>query len=117
MKNYLKIYLSIIATFLFFSFFIALILTFINKNQKITSENGLMISTIFSFIIIALLSFALGLKVKKHGILHASILSIMIIALSFILHDSIIDYIFIIKLISKLLIIFFFTILGVNKKS
>lgn len=117
MKQNLKNYLIITTTLLIFTFFISLILTILEKNEILTYKTSFIIANSVSYLLLAIFSFILGLKSKKHGFLHGIIFSLIIILLSLVVGNSISDISTIIKVITKSLIILFFTIFGVNKRN
>ena len=71
----------------------------------------------FAYIFIAIMSFVLGYKNEKHGLLHGMIFSIILIMLTLIVGNDISSISNIIKIITKTLLGLFFAILGVNKKN
>ena len=117
MKQNIKNYLFIITTLLFFTFITSLILTILFKKEVISNSTSLIIANVSSYILFAIASFILGYKNKKHGLIHGILLSILMIILSIAMGNDISNIIVIIKMITKSLIIIFFTILGVNKRN
>ena len=117
MKKNLKNYLIILTTLLLFTFFVSLILTMIQKKQLITYNTSLILANSLSYLLLAIFSFILGLKVRKNGLIHGILLSLIMILLTIIIGNSLSSVTTIIKIITKSVIIIFFTILGVNKKN
>lgn len=117
MKQYLKIYLLITFSLLFFTFFSSLILTILEKNEIIKANVGNIISYSFSYLVLAISSYILGVKTRKKGLINALLFSFIVIAISFSIGNSLSDITSIIKIVSKVVVILFFTVLGVNKKN
>lgn len=117
MKQYFKNYLFILITLLLLTFFASLILTIMEKNQFFSYKTSLIVANSVSYSIIAILSFILGYKNKKHGLFHGTLFSIILILLTIIMGNKISDFATIIKIITKTIIIMFFVVLGVNKKN
>ena len=115
MKNTIKNYIFSILTLLIFTLISALILTIFRVNNIIGYNNSMIISNVISYILVAIISFIMGLKIKRHGLVHGFILSIMFLIINLIFFNTLSDTLNLIKVLSKSLIIIFFTILGVNK--
>lgn len=117
MKQNIKNYLLITLTLIVLTFFSSLILTMLFKNQILNYKTSLILANTISYLFVAILSFILGLKQKRHGIIHGILLSLILIGLSSIFGNSLSDITTLIKVITKSIIIIFFTILGVNKRN
>ena len=116
MKQNIKNYFILIISLLLSAFFASLILSVLEKNEVLTYNTSLIIANSISYILIAMLSFILGYKSKKHGLFHGVLFSLIMIVLTLIIGNSLSDIVTIIKVITKTLLILFFTILGVNKR-
>ena len=116
MKQNIKTYFILNLSLLIFAFFTSLILSLLEKNEVLTYNTSIIIANSISYLIIAILSFILGYKVKKQGLLHGLFLSIIMISFTLIIGNSLSDIVTTIKVITKTILILFFTILGVNKR-
>jgi len=117
MKQNIKNYGFILISLLCFTFLTSLILTIIQKNNLISYNTSIIIANSISYILIAIFSFVLGLKIKKHGMIHGLIFSLLVISMTLMIGNNFNDLTIIIKVITKSLLIIFFTILGVNKRN
>lgn len=115
MKKIIKYYIISILSLLIFTVLTSLILTILKSNDIISYNNSIIISYIISYLLVAILSFILGLKLKRHGLIHGLLMSIILLSLNLIFFNSLSDISNLIKVITKTIIIIFFTILGVNK--
>jgi len=115
MKTTIKNYIFSILTLLIFTLISALILTIFRVNNIMSYNNSIIISNVISYILIAIISFIMGLKIKRHGLIHGFILSIIFLIINLIFFNTLSDITNLIKVITKSLIVIFFTILGVNK--
>lgn len=113
MKQTIKNYIVILTTYLFLTFFFALILAFMQKNNVMSNSTLNVITISLSFLLISILSFILGLKVKSKGLINGIVFALFIFLMGLMFSGDI----SIIKLISKTVIAIFFTVLGVNKRN
>ena len=113
MKYIIKNYFIFFITVLLFTSFTSLILTILDISNILNYDLGLIISYIISYVFFAILSFICGLKLKSKGLVHGIMLSFFIFLLSFFIGNEISWII----LLTRSIIIVFFTILGVNKKA
>ncbi len=116
MKQNIKTYFIIILSLLLSAFFASLILTILEKNEVFSYSTSLVIANSFSYILIVILSFILGYKSKRNGLVHGVFFSLMIILTTLIIGNKLSDITTIIKLITKTILVIFFTVLGVNKR-
>ena len=115
MKTRIKAYFISIITLLIFTFLFSLILTTLNNKQIITNDNALIALNVLTYTLLAIISFTLSYKLKKHGWVNALFLSMLIIIISLITHLDFTSLSNILRLSSKILTIFIFSILGVNR--
>ena len=115
MKNTIKCYVFSIITLLIFTVIASLILTTLRINDLITYNTSLIIANVISYILLAMISFVMGLKLKRHGLIHGFIVSILILIINLVFLNSLSDITNLVKLLTKSLIIIFFFILVVNK--
>ena len=113
MKQMLKNYILITFSLLICTVFISLILTIL-EHFNILNGNALFImGYAFSYLLIACFSFMLGIKMKRKALLHGGVFSLIILLFNLMLFGEL-NFI---KLITKIMLILFFVILGVNKKN
>jgi hypothetical protein len=117
MKHYLKTYSMVLITFLFFTFVSSLILTILDKSSLLNISVINIIANTISYILLAILSYVLGIKLKKHGLYNGILFSLLILSLTMVVGNDLSMITTIIKVVTKSIIIIFFTILGVNKKN
>ena len=117
MKQYLKIYSTTLFLLLSFTFLSSLILTILDKNEILTSSTISIIANTISYIFIATISYILGVRIKKKGLINGILFSLIMILLTMLFGNKLSSIITLIKVVTKSVIIIFFVILGVNKKN
>lgn len=115
MKSIIKYYVFSIITILLFTFFSALILTFLKTFSGVNDATLNIIGLVISYFIAILISYIMGLKIKRHGLIHGFIISLIFLLFNFIFGNNFSDLSNIIKISTRTLFIIFFVILGVNK--
>lgn len=115
MKNIFKYYLLYFITLLICALLSSLILTILNTFDVVNFSNTLIISIIISYVFSIIASFIMGLKLKRHGIIHGFIISTIFMLLTLIFNGFNLELITLVKISIRSLLIVFFTILGVNK--
>ena len=117
MKRCFKVYSIIIGSLLGLTITTSLILSLIEKYNLITYKSLLYVSNTISYLYAAIFSFILGVKMKKNGLLNGFVFSLILFLITIIIGNSLIKITTIIKVITKSIIVIFFTVLGVNKKN
>lgn len=114
MKNIIKYYLLSTLALLTFSLISALILTIFNINNIFSQSTLNIIGIVISYLITIIISYIIGLKLKRHGLIHGLSLSILFLVLNIIFGNTLSSLSNIIKIVTQTLFIIFFMVLGVN---
>ena len=117
MKQYLKIYLIALLSLLSFALLSSLILTILDKNEILSSSVISIIANSISYTFLALISYILGVKLKRKGLFNGILFSLIILLCTLLIGNDLSSLTTLVKVITKSIIITFFLILGVNKKN
>ena len=117
MKQTLINYFILCVTLLLFTFFTSLILTLLDINEVLPYKTGVIVCHSLSYFTYAILSYILGIKMKRKGLIHGVVFSLIAFLLSLVIGGNLHDLSVITKEIIRSIVIIFFTILGVNKKN
>ena len=114
MKTTIKSYTISLLFILLSTLIFSLVLTILNQNNLLSVTTSNITSTILSLSLFFIASVILGFKMKKKGLLNGIILSLIYISINLIIGFNFINYISIIKFISKIFLIILGVIIGVN---
>lgn len=116
MKTTLKSYSFAFVFILLSTFIFSLLLTILKQNDLISVNASNIITNILSLSLFFIASVILGMKVKSKGLLNGFVYSIIYVCVNLIMGLSFPNIISVIRFVSKILLIIFGTIIGVNIK-